>query len=140
MTEFQVKINIISIFRICEIENQTSEESKGDLYSGLLYPQLKVEEKKISKWRYQKIQIRFSEFWHSLLQKQPNFQFLLKFGVKIGEFSKNSFNIPCVRSREQSVSRFLGKFVPVRRFSWNVLENLFKSHQEMFLFQVLLIQ
>ena len=41
-------------------------------------------------------------------------------------------------SREQSVLRFLGKLVPVRRFSWNVLENLFKSHQETFLFQVLL--
>ena len=41
-----------------------------------------------------------------------------------------------MRSREQSVLRFLGKFVPVRRFSWNVLENLFKSHQETFLFQV----
>jgi len=28
VTEFQVKINIKSIFRICEIENQKSEESK----------------------------------------------------------------------------------------------------------------
>ena len=50
LTEFQVKINIISIFRICEIENQTSEENKGDVVWAAL-PQLNVKEKKIQKFQ-----------------------------------------------------------------------------------------
>ena len=50
MTEFQVKINIISIFRICEIENQTSEENKDDVVWAAL-PQLNVKEKKIQKFQ-----------------------------------------------------------------------------------------
>ena len=50
MTECQVKINIISIFRICEIENQTSEENKGDVVWAAL-PQLNVKEKKIQKFQ-----------------------------------------------------------------------------------------
>ena len=50
MTEFQVKINIISIFIICEIENQTSEENKGDVVWAAL-PQLNVKEKKIQKFQ-----------------------------------------------------------------------------------------
>ena len=50
MTEFQVKINIISIFRICEIENQTSEENKGVVVWAAL-PQLNVKEKKIQKFQ-----------------------------------------------------------------------------------------
>ena len=50
VTEFQVKINIISIFRICEIENQTSEENKGDVVWAAL-PQLNVKEKKIQKFQ-----------------------------------------------------------------------------------------
>ena len=50
MTEFQVKINIISIFIICEIENRTSEENKGDVVWAAL-PQLNVKEKKISKFQ-----------------------------------------------------------------------------------------
>ena len=50
MTEFQVKINIISIFRICEIENQTSEENKGDVVWAAL-PQVNVKEKKIQKFQ-----------------------------------------------------------------------------------------
>ena len=50
MTEFQVKINITSIFRICEIENQTSEENKGDVVWAALH-QLNVKEKKIQKFQ-----------------------------------------------------------------------------------------
>ena len=50
MTEFQVKLNIISIFIICEIENQTSEENKGDVVWAAL-PQLNVKEKKIQKFQ-----------------------------------------------------------------------------------------
>jgi hypothetical protein len=50
VTEFQVKIDIISIFRICEIENQTSEENKGDVVWAAL-PQLNVKEKKIQKFQ-----------------------------------------------------------------------------------------
>ena len=50
VTEFQVKINIISIFIICEIENQTSEENKGDVVWAAL-PQLNVKEKKIQKFQ-----------------------------------------------------------------------------------------
>ena len=38
VTEFQVKINIISIFRICEIENHTIEESKGHAVWAALPP------------------------------------------------------------------------------------------------------
>ena len=50
MTDFQFKTNIISIFIICEIENQTSEENKGDVVWAAL-PKLNVKEKKIQKFQ-----------------------------------------------------------------------------------------